>query len=70
MGDRSGNALVPGEKFTKTWRMRNEGTSAWAEQSVLSFVGGDLLGAPESVAIPPVPAGEEVDISVSMVAPT
>lgn len=70
MGDRSGNTLPPGERFTKTWRMRNEGQTAWAENTVLAFVGGDQLSAPESVLVPIVPAGEEVDISVSMVAPS
>jgi next to BRCA1 gene 1 protein len=71
MGDRAGNALAPGERFTKTWRMRNEGSSAWADNTVLAFVGGDQLGAPDSVLIPStVGAGEEVDISVNMVAPS
>lgn len=69
MGDRSGNVLAPGERFIKTWRMRNEGSTSWAENTVLAFVGGDQLGAPESVPVSIVAAGEEVDISVSMVAP-
>ena len=39
------------------------------ENTVLSFVGGDQLGAPEFVRVPALPAGEEVDISVEMTAP-
>lgn len=69
MGDRAGNTLAPGERFTKTWRMRNEGSAAWGETTVLAFVGGDQLSAPDSVSVPSVAAGEEVDISVNMVAP-
>jgi hypothetical protein len=70
MGDRTGNNLSPGEKFTKTWRMRNEGTTAWADNTILAFVGGDQLGAPDSVSVPAVASGDEVDISVGMVAPS
>lgn len=69
MGDRAGTMLSPGQKFTKVWRMRNEGSSAWSENTILAFVGGDQLGAPEAVVVPPIVAGEETDISVEMVAP-
>ena len=69
MGDRTGNTLPPATRFMKTWRMRNEGTTAWADNTVLAFVGGDQLGAGESIAVPAVAPGEEVDISVAMVAP-
>lgn len=70
MGDRVGNILSTGERFTKIWRMRNEGTSPWAENTALTFVGGDQLGAPESVLVPAVGPGEEIDIPVDMVAPS
>lgn len=69
MGDRAGNTLPPSTRFMKTWRMRNEGSTAWAENTVLAFVGGDQLGAAETVAVPTVAPGEEVDISVAMLAP-
>eukprot|EP00026_Physarum_polycephalum_P006536 Phypoly_transcript_06584.p1 GENE.Phypoly_transcript_06584~~Phypoly_transcript_06584.p1 ORF type:complete len:510 (+),score=78.76 Phypoly_transcript_06584:83-1531(+) len=70
MGDRVGNTLPPSTHFMKTWRMRNEGTAAWAENTVLAFVGGDQLGAAETIAVPVVAPGEEVDISVAMTAPS
>jgi len=69
MGER-GTTLSPNEKFTKIWRMRNEGLSAWSENTILSFVGGDQLGAPEAVNVPSVASGEEIDIAVDMVAPS
>jgi hypothetical protein len=65
-----GTTFPPAAKFTKTWRMRNDGHAPWPEQTVLAFVGGDQLGAPETVPVPPVGPGEEVDISVEMVAPS
>jgi len=55
--------------FTKVWRMRNDGTTAWPEGCSLMLVGGDSLSPITSVAVPPVPAGEEYDIGVEMVAP-
>lgn len=69
MGEPVGVPLPPGGKFTKVWRMRNEGESAW-ENAVLAFVGGDQLGALESVTVPPVAPGEEIDLKVDMVAPS
>lgn len=68
--DRSGSVIAPGQKFVKIWKMRNEGTAPWSEHTALSFVGGDLLGAPRAVLVGSVPPGIEVDLSVDMVAPT
>jgi hypothetical protein len=67
--DRSGSVVAPGQKFLKIWRMRNEGTAPWSEQTALSFVGGDLLGAPKAVLVGSVAPGAEVDLSVEMAAP-
>jgi hypothetical protein len=68
-----GQILSPGEKFTKTWRFRNEGKKSWPVNAHLIFISamGDSLGAPSQlplgVAILP---GQEVDISIPCVAPT
>jgi len=65
-----GTVLKPNEPFLKVWRVRNSGETAWPSETVLMFVGGDLLGAPAQVAVPrTVNSGEEVDISVNMIAP-
>jgi len=61
-----------GTSFVKTWRFRNEGSTAWPEKCMLLFVGkrGDQMNAPPFVVIDrQVAPGEEVDISVGMVAP-
>jgi hypothetical protein len=61
------NAELP---FVKIWKMRNEGITAWPENTRLTFVGGDKLSNVEYVSVPPIDPGVEVDISVEMVAPS
>jgi len=66
---------APGTSFTKTWRVRNDGTCDWGSRgyalSSLAFVRGDPLGAPEGVILPAdIPPGTIVDISIAMKAPT
>jgi pimeloyl-ACP methyl ester carboxylesterase len=66
-----GTVLSPGQSFNKIWRLRNSGTSTWGSGYELVFVGGNQMGAPNSVSLPySVAPGEEVDISVNMTAPS
>lgn len=64
-------ASIPkGTAFTKTWRMRNEGETAWPEGCRLVHVGAySLGGAPEGVPVPAAAVREFVNISVDLVAP-
>jgi len=65
--------FAPATAFTKTWRFRNEGAVAWPDNSIILFVGkkGDQMGAPNFVALSKVVLpGEEIDVSVPMIAPT
>jgi len=64
-----GTQMSPNTPFLKIWKLRNEG-SAWPENTCLSYVGGDLLSKVESVPVPAVPSGEEIDIAVDMIAPS
>ena len=57
------------ESFVKTWRVRNSGTCEWPEGTQLVFVRGELLNAPDSVAVSVLPAGESTEVSVEMTAP-
>ena len=63
-------AAAGGTQFLKTWRIRNDGDVAWPAQSVPTFSGGDVL---EHVVVtsevPSADPGEEVDISVAIIAP-
>lgn len=58
-----------GESFTKTWRFKNTGTCHWTGYTI-SFLTGDRMGAPDSAPIPDTPAGETVDVSLELTAPT
>jgi len=56
------------EAFTKTWRVRNEGTCTWADYQLV-YAGGEAMNAPPANTIEPTGPGEIVDISVEMQAP-
>jgi hypothetical protein len=64
-----GTISPPGLKFVKIWKLRNEGTLPWPENVRLLFVGGDKLSPFDSVAVPAIPAGQEVDVAVDMMTP-
>ncbi|MGD8245018.1 MAG: NBR1-Ig-like domain-containing protein, partial [Anaerolineae bacterium] len=61
--------MEKGEPFEKTWQMQNAGTCAWPEGTVLAFVGGDQMGAPDSVDVVAVEPGGKKDVTVPMTAP-
>ena len=64
------NALMPrGEKFTKTWRFMNNGKCNWSGYTI-AFVAGDRMGTPDSAPIPKTEAGNTVDVSVELTAPS
>lgn len=65
--------LNPGQRFTKSWRVRNSGTCTWTTAYRLVFVQGNLPGAqmsgqPAFVA-GRVASGATYDFNVPMVAP-
>jgi surface antigen/murein DD-endopeptidase MepM/ murein hydrolase activator NlpD len=68
-----GDHLDCGESFTKTWTLRNSGTSTWTTDGSFrwKFDGGDQMGAPAYVtpssAVAP---GSTYTFSVPMVAPS
>ena len=66
------NALLqPGTQFTKTWRVQNIGTCDWTPSYQLVFSSGDQMSAPAAVPFTTnVAAGQTVDISINMTAPS
>ena len=65
-----GAQFTPGTKFTKTWRVKNAGTSTWTTDYALVFVRGEKLGGPDRQLLTGlVPPGQTVDISVDFTAP-
>jgi hypothetical protein len=62
--------MLPGQTFTKTWRLQNAGTCTWSTTYSIALFSGEAMGAPASVPMPKsVGPGESVDISVDLVAP-
>ena len=62
--------MEPGEKFTKTWRVKNSGTCDWGAGYLVVLADGDImngnLNSPLNVSIP---AGQTGDISLDLRAP-
>lgn len=66
-----GTQFGPGSTFTKTWRLKNVGTSTWTKDYVIEFALGSNLAATSTVNLPnDVSPGDTVDISVPMTAPS
>ncbi len=67
-----GTEMQPGESFTKTWRLRNDGSCNWNPSYRLVFVSGSQMGGPSSQEFTDewIFPGYEVDVSVDLVAPT
>ncbi|MBN1874091.1 MAG: pre-peptidase C-terminal domain-containing protein [Anaerolineae bacterium] len=66
----NGIILPPNQSFVKIWRVRNSGTTTWVSGYELVFVSGNQMGAPGAVSIPAASPGQEVNLSVNMVAPS
>lgn len=66
----SGTVVMPGETFTKTWRLKNIGTCVWNMSYGLVFYNGDFM-TPSTTTFPEnnVVVGQTVDISVTLTAP-
>ena len=64
--------MSAGEQFTKTWRLRNDGTCSWNSSYAIVFDHGDAMGGPASAVLTTdtVAPGETVDISVVLIAPS
>jgi hypothetical protein len=61
--------MNPGKTFTKTWKVKNNGSCAWDAGFKFQNTGGEAMGA-TSITLPSaVAAGQTYDISVPMTAP-
>ena len=67
-----GTQMDPGESFTKTWRLKNNGSCTWTSEYKLVFDSGDSLGAAAVVNMPGnnVSPNQTVDVSVAFTAPS
>ncbi len=67
-----GEELQPNESFTKTWRLKNDGSCTWTSSYALIFDSGDSMGGPASKQLTSgtVAPGANIDISVNLTAPS
>lgn len=65
-----GTVFAPNQTFTKTWRLRNVGSTTWTSAYSLIFFSGEKMNSPTAVPLPgDVPPNGTVDISVTLVSP-
>lgn len=67
-----GTVMSPGQTFTKTWKLRNDGTCTWNSDYDLVFYSGDQMSGPASqqLTTSTVAPGATIDVSVQLTAPT
>ena len=66
----AGSVLKPGENFTKTWKVENNGTCDWALLYRLVFISGDRMDGDPSALGKVIVPGKWTQLSVGLVAPT
>lgn len=64
-----GTVFKPGQRFTKTWRIKNIGTNTWGTGYTWHFEAGHQLSSILSVGVPPTAPGGIATVAVSMTAP-
>ncbi len=61
--------VVPGQTFTKTWLVLNNGTCSWDVGFKLAFISGEVLGGSTLTLAKAVAPGTQAELSVPMVVP-
>lgn len=64
-----GTQMTPGQTFTKTWRLQNNGTCPWTTAYRLTHVSGNAMGGVATALSQTVNPGASIDIPVAMTAP-
>ncbi len=63
--------FAPGQAFTMTWQIKNDGTSTWTANYHLRFYSGDAFGAPKDITLgQEVQPGATIEITMDMKAPS
>ena len=65
-----GTVVAPGQAFVKTWKFQNSGTCAWTSDYQIAYTSGKAMGGATTAIGKAVSSGTNVNVSVSMVAPT
>jgi len=61
--------MTPGQAFTKTWSIKNNGTCDWTTSYKLVFVSGNAMSGASTALTSAVASGHADNVSVAMVAP-
>jgi hypothetical protein len=66
-----GSKVLPGEKFTKTWLIKNEGTCTWNKNYMFLLIDKENPFSSKEITLLPheVAPGQTVNISVDLLAP-
>ncbi len=64
-----GTHMKANEAFTKTWRVQNTGSCAWAPGFTFRHAGGDPMRGESLVLNDPIPVGAKRELSIKLVAP-
>jgi murein DD-endopeptidase MepM/ murein hydrolase activator NlpD len=64
-----GTVLTPGQRFVKTWRVRNTGNTVWKGYT-LRFQSHDRMSGPESTPLPELRVQQEGEVSLELIAPS
>ena len=65
-----GTVFTPGVDFTKTWRLKNNGSCTWTTDYELIFIKGHGMNGPATKRLPQaVLPGETIDLSLDLRAP-
>ena len=62
--------MAPGQTFTKTWKVTNNGSCAWNAGFKFAFTGGDAMDGATYTLPSAVAVNATADLSVAMTAPT
>jgi hypothetical protein len=64
-----GTQMKGNEVFTKTWRVQNNGSCAWAPGFAFRHAGGDPMRGESLILQDPIPVGAKRELSIDLVAP-
>jgi hypothetical protein len=64
-----GTQMVPGQTFTKTWKIKNDGACAWGSGYGLTYAYGEKMSGKPQALPTLVEIGQEVEVSVDLKAP-
>ncbi len=62
--------MTPSQQFTKTWRVRNNGSCTWEAGFKFNFTGGEAMGGSSISLQSAVSAGKETELTVQLTAPS